>query len=225
MNIEEAFIKQGAVFLSSVEEIAAKLNDVHCFVFDWDGVFNNGVKANPSGSPFSEPDSMGLNMLRFSHWLKFGKLPITAIITGENNLTAIDFAKREHLNAVFLNSKNKRKTLTHLADIHALKTEQIAFVFDDILDLNAAQISRLSFCVRRDASPLFNAFVADNELCDYVSGQEGGKHAIREITELIIGLYGNYDETVLNRMEYIGKYEQYIALRNHVTTDIQKFNI
>lgn len=220
MDIQSTFEKQGGVFLSSAEEIANKLKDIRCFVFDWDGVFNNGIKADTKGSPFSEPDSMGLNMLRFSHWLLYGKLPITAIITGANNLTAIDFAKREHLDAAYLNSKNKKETLNALANKYGLQTNQIAFAFDDILDLNAAEISHLSFYIRRQASPLLKDFISSRKLCNYISGREGGSHAVREVTELINGLYGNYDETILKRMEYSGDYKRYLDIRNAIDLDI-----
>jgi len=216
MSIQQTFEKQGGVFLSTAEQISSKLEHISCFVFDWDGVFNNGIKDNIKGSPFSEPDSMGLNMLRFSYWLLHGKLPITAIITGANNLTALDFAKREHLNLVHLNSKNKKETILQLANTYSLNPNQIAFVFDDILDLNAAKTCALSFCVKRNASPLFSEFVTKNKLCHYITGHESGKYAVREISELIIGLYGNFDEVISKRMEYKGDYEQYLQLRNKI---------
>ena len=222
MAIEAMFQKQGGVFLTPVKEFSDKLKDIDCFVFDWDGVFNNGVKADLKGSPFSEPDSMGLNMLRFSYWLLKGKLPIVAIITGANNLTAIDFAKREHLHAVYLNSKNKKDTLGRLAKDYFLSTHQMAFTFDDILDLGASKICELSLCVRRNASPLFNDFISQHKLCNYISGQEGGKHAVREITELLIGLNGNYEETVSKRMKYEGDYAEYLTARNAVQVEIEK---
>ena len=220
MSIQELFEKEGGIFLSSAEEIARKLQDIHCFVFDWDGVFNNGTKANTKGSPFSEPDSMGLNMLRFSYWLLFDRLPITAIITGENNLTALDFAKREHLNAVFLGSKNKKETLTAMASNYGLSPNQIAFTFDDILDLNAAEMCHLSFYIRRQASPLLREFIVNNKLCDYISGQKGGNHAVREITELVNGLFGNYNETIQKRMKYDDDYQRYLAIRNSITLEM-----
>jgi len=182
----------------------------------FDSVFNDGVKAHEKGSPFSEPDSMGLNMLRFSYWLIHGKLPFVAIITGANNLSALDFAKREHLHAVYLNVKNKRETISEFAQNHNINIQQTAFVFDDILDLSAAEICQLAFCVKRKASPLFEAFIKEYNLCDYISAHEGGQHAIREITELIIGMNGNFEETLKKRMAYEGDYKQYLSNRNQV---------
>lgn len=225
MPIQEKFENIGGLFLSSSQEIALKLKDIHCFVFDWDGVFNNGIKADVKGSPFSEPDSMGINMLRFSYWLIHGKLPITAIITGENNLYALDFAKREHLDAVYLKSKNKKKILNQLTSKYSLTPKQTLFVFDDILDLDAAKTCLLNFCVKRKASVLLNNFIIDNKLCNYVTGVEGGNHAVREVCELLIGLNGNYDETISTRIKYEGAYEQYLTSRNKVQVKIQNLTI
>lgn len=196
-----------------------KLAKIRCFIFDWDGVFNNGVKQESKGSSFSEPDSMGLNMMRFSHWLIHGSLPYIAIITGENNLFALEFAKRECINAVFLNSKNKKALVHQFLQLHSLTPEQSCFVFDDILDVDASKECALSFCVKRRASVLFENFIRTNKYANYISANEGGNHAVREICELIIGLNGNYDETVSKRMAYQGRYEAYLNERNATTLD------
>jgi len=222
MTIQEKFEHEGAIFLSSVEEIATKLNDIRCFIFDWDGVFNKGIKSNDNGSSFAEPDSMGLNMLRFSYWLRHGSLPLIVIVSGANNITALDFAKREHINAVYLNSKNKQEVIAQLTNKYEVAQHQSLFVFDDIIDLNVAKICSLSFCVRRSASILFNDFVIENKLCNYITAHGGGDYAVREITELIIGLYGNYNETISKRMEYKGPYEEYLSIRNSVAVNIQE---
>jgi len=224
MAIEAMFEKLGGVFLNSFKEISAKLKEVDCFVFDWDGVFNNGVKADLKGSPFSEADSMGLNMLRFSYWLIHGKLPIVVIITGANNLTAIDFAKREHISAISINTKDKLATLGQITKKYGTSLNQTAFVFDDILDLNASSACQLSFCVRRKASPLFNEFVSQKHMCDYLSANEGGQHAVREVTELLIGLNGNYEDTISKRIAYDGEYAQYLAERQAVVVEVLNAN-
>ncbi len=216
MTIQQKFESVGGHFLSPEKEIISKLEDVRCFIFDWDGVFNNGVKVGSKGSPFSEADSMGLNMLRFSYWLIQGDLPIIAIITGENNISALNFADREHLDAVFLNSKNKKEALAQLTNDFGISTDQILFVFDDILDLNVAKNCLISICVKRNSSPLFHDFIIENKLCDYITGHVGGDNAIREISELLIGLKGNYAKTINNRMKYNGEYENYLSLRKTV---------
>ncbi|HAW21544.1 MAG TPA: phosphatase [Flavobacteriales bacterium] len=221
MSIQQQFEQIGGKFLTPAERIAEALSSIQCYIFDWDGVFNNGTKMDENGSPFSEPDSMGINMLRFSHWLKHGRLPVTAIITGANNKYAHQFAKREHLDAIYINAKDKRTTLSHLSEQFNISPGKSAFVFDDILDLNAAELCKAAFCVRRDSSVLLSDFILRNKMCDYVSANQGGNHAVREIAELIIGLIGNYDDCVNNRMAHVGVYSDYLNQRNRIDAQFE----
>ena len=69
-DIAKLYRDLGGMFVCSPEELKQKLMNVKAFVFDWDGVFNNGQKQSSGGSHFSEVDSMGLNLLRFSHYLR-----------------------------------------------------------------------------------------------------------------------------------------------------------
>jgi len=45
MNIPELFTSIGGRFISEPELISAKLKTIKAFIFDWDGVFNNGQKS------------------------------------------------------------------------------------------------------------------------------------------------------------------------------------
>ena len=64
--ITEEFFK--GVFITDVAIIQQKLQQVKAFIFDWDGVFNDGRKDIQGNSGFSEIDSMGINMMRFSYY-------------------------------------------------------------------------------------------------------------------------------------------------------------
>jgi len=219
MELQAQFENLGGQFFLSEEAWKAKLAKVKALVFDWDGVFNAGVKSQAAGSPFSEPDSMGLNMLRFSFWLQNGHLPFTAIISGENNQTALQFAQREHLDAVMLKAKNKGESLTLLLKQNQLKVEECLFVFDDILDLSAAKIATARIQVNRTANPLFSDFVDQHKLCDYRTAHAGDQHAVREISELLIGLNGNYAEVIEKRMAFEGDYQNYLNQRNAIEVE------
>ena len=132
---------------------------------------------------------MGVNMLRFAYWLRFRDLPLTAIITGENNSSAFHFARREHLHTVYYSVKNKLNALEHLNQTYGISYEQTAYVFDDILDLPVAQQCGLRFLVKRKGSPVFTEYVKNKKLCDYISGNTGTEHAVREITELVATVF------------------------------------
>jgi 3-deoxy-D-manno-octulosonate 8-phosphate phosphatase (KDO 8-P phosphatase) len=217
-EIKKKFTQNGGKFLVSTEKIAKEILKINVFIFDWDGVFNNGFKGSGRGSGFSEADAMGLNMLRFNHWRILRKAPLVFIISGENNKTAIEFAEREHLNAVYIQSLNKRNALQHISQTYGVSHNEMAFVFDDILDLGACSLCKLAFCVRRKASPMFRDYIIKKKICHYITGLEGGKNAVREIAELIIGLTGQYVETISKRIEFEKEYKQYLSQRNLVTT-------
>ena len=79
----------GARFVTAPEALQKKLSRIRALIFDWDGVFNAGQKGEGVTSHFTEPDSMGSNMLRFGLWLPQRRMPIVAVITGVDNSTFI----------------------------------------------------------------------------------------------------------------------------------------
>jgi hypothetical protein len=72
--------------------------------------------------------------------------------------------------------------------------------------------------VSRNASPLLNDFILQESLANYFTANEGGQHAVREVCELIIGLSGNYSETVTHRLEFSSEYQTYLTSRQAVDT-------
>ena len=59
----------GGEFVASPRDLQHRLQNIRAFIFDWDGVFNNGAKTGAGGSGFDEADAMGTNLLRFGFWL------------------------------------------------------------------------------------------------------------------------------------------------------------
>lgn len=218
MDLEEIFAKLGGTFLTPSGEIASRLANIRVFIFDWDGVFNNGMKTGETGSPFSEIDSMGINLLRFSFWLRNGSLLHSFIITGMNNQAAIGFARREHFDGIFMNQKNKMLALNAICGSLKIKPDQAAFIFDDIIDLAVAKECGLSFFVNRKCNPLLSAYVSENRIASYITAHSGNNNAIREICELLIGLNGNYNASVDMRSRYSDEYHEYFETRNKIET-------
>jgi 3-deoxy-D-manno-octulosonate 8-phosphate phosphatase (KDO 8-P phosphatase) len=221
MDIEKEFQKLGGTFLTPSAQIGSSLSKVKAFIFDWDGVFNDGRKSDDSGSNFSEIDSMGLNIMRFDYWLRQKSLPYVYIITGMNNKSAAWFAKREHLDGVYMNFKNKREALQDICRNNKITPAETAFIFDDILDLELAQICGLSFMVGRKSNPLMLEFVKSKKICNYISAHSGQDHGVREICELIIGLSGDFNLSLELRNKFTGEYEEYFSKRNSVETIVK----
>ena len=207
------FLEQGARLYISGREFREKLQAVHHFIFDWDGVFNKGVKMDQDGSPFSEPDSMGTNLMRLSCYLKTGEVPLMGIMTGAYNRGAMYFAEREHFDFMVRGYKNKNVALKLLLDNFGINARESLFAWDDILDLPVAKWAGLSIQIRRDANPLLNRFAAEECLVDYQTAFPGGSNAVREISELFLAAQGNSAECIHARMNYTGMYKTYLEAK------------
>ncbi len=218
MNIQEVFIKAGGRFVSTPEVISARLKNIKAFIFDWDGVFNNGQKNAEGSSNFSEVDSMATNLLRYSHFLIHGQLPLAAVISGEKNETAFYFCRRECFNYSFFKTPHKTDALHYICKEQNLKPEEVAYFFDDVLDLSVASLCGLRIMVQRRANPLFTEYCIRHQLVDYLTGAEGGAYAIREACELLTGLNGNFDTVIHDRTHYGANYKSYITQRRLVST-------
>ena len=213
-DLEQLFSSVGTQFLVPLNIIQEKLDNVNAFLFDWDGVFNDGTKGHEVTSHFTEVDSMGINMLRFSYWLKTGELPYCAIITGRHNKSALNFAEREHFHAVCMGYTHKLEALEFIG----AEVDTSAFFFDDILDLSVASQCKLRILIGRAQSPLMTETVKDKGWCEIITGSTGGDHALREACELLIGSNGNWDSVLGSRVAFDDKYRAYLLARNSVTT-------
>ena len=216
-EIKERYEQAGGEFYSSPVVLSEKLKNVKALVFDWDGVWHSGRKTGDVSS-FSEVDSMGLNMLRYGYYLMNGAVPLTLIITGENNVTAFDFAEREHLDGVIYKAKDKGKALDFMTGRWGIQEDEVLFVFDDILDLGMASRAGVNFLVNRTGSALFHDFVREKGWADYKTNASGGEHGVREICELTIGLLGKFQNVIEGRMQMAPDYQAYWSARNEKST-------
>lgn len=206
-------------FLTPPANIQAKLEKIKAYIFDWDGVFNNGQKDENNTSLFNEIDAMGINMLRFNHYKRKDSMPIFGIVTGERNSAAHSFSDREHMDFVYYKIKHKSIALAHLCAKYSITPDEVLFVFDDILDLDVAQKVGVRMMVSRPANPLLIKYAEDRKLMDYLTANDGNNHALREVVEMLIGLTGRYDETLSDRIEYNETYRKFITLRNTLPTE------
>lgn len=201
-------------FITKPADIQQKLTKIKAYIFDWDGVFNNGQKDEHGSSPFNEVDAMGTNMLRFNHYLRTGFLPIVCVISGERNKAAHTLAKREHFHGVYGGIKYKPEALTHICKACNIKPEEVAFMFDDVLDLSVAAQAGVRIMVSRACNPLLMDYVVQQKYADYITASDGNNSAVREAIELMMGLNGTYKQTVEERMHFTEKYKHYLRLRN-----------
>ena len=219
-ELESRFAKLGAVFLTSPEVLRNRLRSIRGLVSDWDGVFNAGSKGEGAASTFAEPDSMGLNLLRYALYREHNRLPVAALITGEDNPSARAFAQREHFHAIYHGTRVKGSAIEELCAAHKLSSEQLICMFDDVNDLGMAFGCGIRVLVRRNASPLLHDYVARQGLCDYITAHPADRHAVREVCELLLGLLGSFDAVVASRVAMDAVYLGYFTARQSVTTQV-----
>ena len=217
-SIARRFSELGAAFVVPAEQLASRLKLVRAVVFDWDGVFNRGIKGGGSASGFSEADSMGTNLLRYGLRLHHRRMPVTAVISGEINPSAREFVLREHFDCLYAGVKNKRSAVEHLCSLFGMEPAAIACVFDDVNDLAMAGSCGVRFLIRRPASPLFTDYAHSRALCDYTSGSSADNYAVREVSELILGLLGRFEEVVVSRTAFDSSYRDYFDRRQGITS-------
>lgn len=209
-------------YLHSQEELQRRAKNIRAVLFDWDGVFNDGWKDIDGGSPFSEVGSMGVNMLRFALWLTNGVNPPAAVITGQINPHAENFVKRERFHAIYMGYINKPDAFGQFLRDNELKPEEVAFVFDDAIDLPVAKQCGLRVLIGRPAGQLFAEHVIARGDADIVTANSGGENGLREATEAVIGLIGDFADVFDQRAAFTEPYQRYLQERNATEPRVEK---
>jgi len=160
--------------------VRARVERVKFLVLDVDGVLTDGRlfyhDDGTESKAFDVRDGHGIKML----WQAGIE---TAIISGRScplvDKRAADLGIKEVVQGV----RDKVPSLEKLLSDKGLKPEQMAFVGDDVVDLPV--MNRVGFAVAvADASEhLF-------DMAHYVTLAPGGRGAVREVAELILGVQG-----------------------------------
>jgi 3-deoxy-D-manno-octulosonate 8-phosphate phosphatase (KDO 8-P phosphatase) len=216
-EIKSVYESIGGQFITDIDVFAEKVKALKGLLFDWDGVFNAGIKGAQITSPFSEPDSMGLNMLRYGFYKQDGAVPLIAIITGEKNNNAFVLAERENFQGVFYSLSKKVEAIDYITKTFRVEQESLLYMFDDIADFGVAGIVGLRIFIPRKANPLLTEYVINNNLADYVTGCTSGENPIREVTELLHNVLGNFEDVIADRIAYVNQYAAYVQTKKLVT--------
>ncbi len=166
-----------APFEERAKRIALVISDV-------DGVLTDaGVFVGPEGEVmkrFSVRDGMGVARLR-------ARGIETAFMTGENSPAVAQRAKKLQLEHVCLGIKDKRGELDRLLAATGLAPEQIAYIGDDVNDLEVMRFVRevgLTGTPNDAESPIV---AVAHHRCE----RRGGYGAFREFAEWILRLRGD----------------------------------
>jgi len=149
---------------------------IKLFAMDVDGVLTDGtvivISDGVEGKTFSILDGLGMLLLDSAGvkvaWISGRKSQATSVRASE--------LKIPHL---FQGSREKREILEEVAKELGLSAEEVCYMGDDVVDLNAMQWAGIAVSVP-NATP--NALAA----ADFVTHRTGGKGAVREICDLIL---------------------------------------
>ena len=217
-DLQKLYQSVGGHFETPIEVLRGKMQKIRCLMFDWDGVFNDGIKGATALTNFAEADTMGINLLRYSLFLLHGQkqMPYQVIITGQQNESARRIAVRDRFQSVYERALDKSRSFLHATKQLGLHPEEVAFFYDDVLDLPIAALCGVRVMIRRNASPLFNRYVTDNGYADYLTGAQPRDHALREATEMLSALVAPLNQIFEDRWRFSERYRCYWQVRQQV---------
>ncbi len=180
-------------------------------VLDWDGVWTDGTKSAEGQSVFSEHDTMGINLLRFAHYLHTDSWLPVAVVTGERNLTAEHLVHREHFDQFLFYARDKTKTIPFLEDRWGIKASSWGFVFDDVLDFGLAEkVGRRAMVTWPATAHTQRLAQAKGLVDDWVDPP----NPVRRWCEHYLHEQGWLEQAVAERQSWSARYQAYWALRN-----------
>lgn len=146
------------------------------FLTDCDGRLTDGgmyySEKGDESKKFNTKDGMGFSLLR-------EKGIITGIITGENTRITEARAKKLQIDELHQGIGNKLEVVKQLADRYQIDLAEIAYVGDDINDMEALENVGFPCTVN-------NAMDSVKRKVKYVSCLNGGEGAVRDIIEHIL---------------------------------------
>ncbi|WP_188929550.1 KdsC family phosphatase [Puia dinghuensis] len=165
--------------MMDVDIYKEKARRIKLLLTDVDGVLtDNGVYYGEGGEVlkrFSIRDGMGVERLRKQCGID------TGIVTGEMSPSVARRAEKLNITHLYLGVKDKRGRLTEIMAATGLSWEEIAFIGDDVNDLEVLERVGLSACPA-------DAMAAVCGVVDYRCAVKGGYGAFREFAEWIIEL-------------------------------------
>lgn len=164
-------------------EFELRAQQIKLVLTDCDGVLTDtSVYYSDSGEVmkrFSIRDGMGVSLLR--------KAGIeTGIISGENSESLRKRAEKLKISQLHLGVSDKVQRVRYIAELAGLSLSQIAYIGDDVNDLELMSLLRDFSIVAAPA----DAMLAVRRVAQYVCSTDGGRGAFREFADRILELRG-----------------------------------
>ena len=157
------------LLLSKIKKIEVLLTDVDCVLTDC-GMYYD--KRGDSMKKFHTRDGMAVTLLRKK------RIP-TIIVTKEKTIIVRKWAKRMKVYKTYDGIVDKVSILSKICKTFNVKSEQVAYIGDDVNDLELLKSVGFS-AVPNDA--ISEAKI----IADYICKTNGGNGVLREIADLVI---------------------------------------
>ncbi len=167
-----------------VGDIKERALKVKLFLLDVDGVLTDGrlyyTQEGEEIKVFNVKDGFGIKLAQKAG-IEIG------IISGRSSNALHKRLKDLGIEEIFTGKKDKLSALENIVKRKNIKTEEIAYMGDDLVDIPV--MKRVGFPIAvRDAEDIVKEYAV------YVTEREGGKGAVREAIETILKLKGVFDD-------------------------------
>ncbi|MBW1739803.1 MAG: HAD-IIIA family hydrolase [Deltaproteobacteria bacterium] len=165
-------------------EVRVRVERIKLVALDVDGVMTDGrLYYHDDGTEskaFDVRDGHGTKMLKQAGIE-------TVVISGRNSPMVDRRAADIGITEVFQGVRDKVPILEKILSKRGLKFEEVAFVGDDVVDLTTMNRVGLAVAVADASEYLF-------DVAHYVTLATGGRGAVREVAELILGVQGLWNK-------------------------------
>lgn len=170
------------------KDIREKASKIKLLAFDVDGVMTTGeVTYDENGveyKSFNVKDGHGLVRIQNAGF-------ITAIITARNNGTVKHRAENLHITELYQGQKYKLPALEEIMKKYNLTFEQVAYMGDDLPDICILEKVGLKCCPSDAVDEVKN-------ICNFISSKDGGRGAVRELTDFVLDAQGIKKEYIVS---------------------------
>jgi len=153
-----------------------KSKNIKILLTDVDGVLTDGgmyyTSTGDAMKKFHTRDGMGVNLLRKSG------IP-TIIVTKEKTKMVRSWAKKMNVSHIYDGILQKEKILKEICKKYSVTSSQIAYIGDDINDIEL--LKKVGFSV----TPNDGILDAQN-IVDYICKKKGGDGVLREVADIIL---------------------------------------
>lgn len=151
--------------------------NIKLLVMDVDGTLTDGkINMGPDGEVFKAfdiKDGYAINEMLPAHGI------VPAIITGRTSRIVENRARELHITELYQGKHDKLDTLKQLMAKHGCSRENVAYIGDDILDIECMHKCGVVGCPADSCRQV-------KEIAHYVCNRNGGDGAVREFIEFLL---------------------------------------